>query len=85
VLVPIAKTYGIDLVHLGIIVSINAMIGLNTPPVGLALYVVAGIANVPMFQVFRKVLFLLIPLLIGLVIITYYEPITLWFPRIIFK
>jgi TRAP-type C4-dicarboxylate transport system permease large subunit len=61
------------------------MIGLNTPPVGLALYAVAGIAKVPMIQVFKKVLFLFIPLLVGLLLVTYFEPLTLWLPSVVFK
>jgi len=85
VMVPIAQSFGIDLIHLGIVLSINVMIGLNTPPVGLALYAVAGIAKVPMIQVFRKVLFLLIPLIIGLLLVTYFEPLTLWLPSVVFK
>lgn len=85
VMVPIARSFGIDLIHLGIILSINVMIGLNTPPVGLALYAVAGIAKVPMIQVFKKVLFLFIPLLVGLLLVTYFEPLTLWLPSVVFK
>lgn len=82
VLVPIAETFGIDLVHLGVVLAINVMIGLNTPPVGMSLYAVAGIAQVPMIDVFRKVIFLLIPLLLGLALITYIEPLTMWLPSV---
>jgi len=84
VLVPIAKSFGIDTVHLGVVLAINVMIGLNTPPVGLALYAVAGIAKVQMNDVFKKVMFLLLPLLIGLIIVTYVESLTLWLPKIAF-
>ena len=83
VLVPIARSFGIDLVHLGVFMSMNVMIGLCTPPVGLALYVVANIAGVPMMAVFRKLIFLLIPLLVGLFLVTYVESLTLWLPHLL--
>jgi hypothetical protein len=47
VLLPVAVTLGVDPVHFGVIMVLNLMIGLLTPPVGMVLYVLARVANIP--------------------------------------
>jgi tripartite ATP-independent transporter DctM subunit len=54
VVVPLATTYGIDPIQLGLILVLNCMIGLITPPVGLCLYIVSDIAKVPIVRVARE-------------------------------
>ena len=71
---------GVDPVHLGMVVVFNLMIGLLTPPMGLALFLVADIARVTMKEVLRQMLPYYIPLVITLLLITYVPGITTWIP-----
>ena len=73
---------GVDPVHLGMVVVFNLMIGLLTPPMGLALFLVADIAKVTMKDVLKEMMPYYIPLGITLLLITYVPEITTWVPRI---
>ena len=73
---------GVDPVHLGMVVVFNLMIGLLTPPMGLALFLVADIARVTMKDVLREMVPYYIPLRVTLVLITYVPSITTWIPSI---
>jgi tripartite ATP-independent transporter DctM subunit len=73
---------GVDPVHLGMVVVFNLMIGLLTPPMGLALFLVADIAKVTMKEVLREMAPYYVPLGITLLLITYVPQITTWIPRI---
>ena len=72
---------GVDPVHLGMVVIFNLMIGLLTPPMGLALFLVADIAKVRMQDVLREMLPFYVPLVATLLLITFVPAITLWIPR----
>jgi len=72
---------GVDPVHLGMVVVFNLMIGLLTPPMGLALFLVADIAKVTMKEVLKELAPYYIPLVITLLLITYVPAITTWIPR----
>jgi len=72
---------GVDPVHLGMVVVFNLMIGLLTPPMGLALFLVADIAKVTMKEVLKEMLPYYIPLAVTLLLITYVPAITTWIPR----
>lgn len=73
---------GVDPVHLGMVVVFNLMIGLLTPPMGLALFLVADIARVTMKEVLREMLPYYVPLVGTLLLITYVPAITTWLPRL---
>ena len=73
---------GVDPVHLGMVVVFNLMIGLLTPPMGLALFLVGDIAKVTMKDVLREMAPYYIPLAITLFAITYIPAITTWIPRL---
>ncbi len=73
---------GVDPVHLGMVVVFNLMIGLLTPPMGLALFLVADIAKVSMKEVLREMMPYYLPLIVTLLLITYVPAITTWIPRI---
>jgi TRAP-type C4-dicarboxylate transport system permease large subunit len=73
---------GVDPLHLGMVVVFNLMIGLLTPPMGLALFLVAEIAKVRMQEVLKEMLPYYIPLLVTLALITYVPEITTWLPRL---
>jgi C4-dicarboxylate transporter DctM subunit len=84
ILFPIAMQLGIDPVHLGIIMTVNLEIGMVTPPVGLNLFVTAGITNMSIMEVVRAAMPWLSVLLVFLVIVTYVPIISLWLPRLLF-
>jgi len=81
----LAHVYNIDLVHLGIIMTLNLTIGLVTPPVGWNLYIVSELAGISFNKMVRNVLPFLIPLLISLVVMTYFPATVLWLPGLLFK
>jgi tripartite ATP-independent transporter DctM subunit len=74
---------GVDPVHLGIIFIFNLMIGLLTPPMGLALFLLADIAKTPMPAIFKALLPFYIPLFGALAIITLFPELTLWLPKML--
>ncbi|MCZ8185867.1 MAG: TRAP transporter large permease [Beijerinckiaceae bacterium] len=75
---------GVDPVHLGMVVVFNLMVGLLTPPMGLALYLVADIAQVRMRDVLREMMPFYIPLGLTLLVITYVPWVTTFIPRLAF-
>lgn len=83
ILFPIAMQLGIDPVHLGIIMVVNLEIGLVTPPVGLNLFVTAGITKMPVGQVISASLPWLMVLLSFLVVVTYVPWISLALPNLL--
>ena len=84
ILFPIATRLGIDPVHLGIIMVVNLEIGMVTPPVGLNLFVTAGITKMSIGEVVRAAVPWLAVLLVFLVLVTYVPQISLWLPGILF-
>jgi tripartite ATP-independent transporter DctM subunit len=73
---------GVDPVHLGLVVVFNLMIGLVTPPMGLALFLVSDIAKVGMRDVLREMWPYYVPLLVTLALITLFPVLTTWIPRL---
>jgi C4-dicarboxylate transporter DctM subunit len=84
VLAPALLPLGVDPVHFSIIFTHNMEIALVHPPVGLNLYVLATISTAPIGEVIRGILPFLILLLIVLMIITYWPPLTMWLPQLIY-
>ncbi len=84
VLAHMAKAVGIDLVHLGLVVVYNILIGFITPPVGIGLFVVSDIAEVPVAKVIKATLPFLVPLLVVLLIITYVPATVTWLPNLVY-
>lgn len=84
ILFPIATQLGIDPVHLGIIMVVNMEIGMITPPVGLNLFVTAGITGMSILQVVRAALPWLSILLVFLVMTTYIPIMSTWLPDLLF-
>lgn len=77
---PIAMQLGIDPIHLGIIMVVNMEIGMITPPVGLNLFVTAGVAKLSILNVVRAALPFVGILFIFLILVTYYPPLSTWLP-----
>ena len=84
ILFPIATKLGIDPVHLGIIMVVNLEIGMVTPPVGLNLFVTAGITKMSIMAVARAAMPWTLILMLFLLIITYVPAITLFLPNMLF-
>jgi len=80
ILMPVAARYGIDPVHLGLIITLNLMIGLLTPPVGMVLFVLSRISKLSVEKTTLAILPWMIPLFIALGLITFIPAITLWLP-----
>lgn len=84
-LLPIAATVGIDPVHLGIIVILNLMIGLLTPPVGMVLYVLSEVSGVKFEQCVKATMPFLVPLTIVLLLVTFFPQLALWLPTMLYR
>jgi len=81
-LVPVGVAYGLDPVHLGIIFLANMELGFLAPPIGLNLLLSSYRFNVPILQVMRAATPMLCVLLAGVLLITYFPPLTTWLPRL---
>jgi tripartite ATP-independent transporter DctM subunit len=84
VFLPIVQSIGIDPVHFGVVMVLNLMIGTLTPPVGIVLFVVARVANLPFEVVTRETAPFLIPLFVVLGLITIFPPLVTWLPNLVF-
>lgn len=80
-LIPIGQAFGIDPIHLGIIFLANLELGFLTPPVGMNLFLASYRFKKPMSTVTVAALPMLGVLLIGVLLITYFPPLTTWLPR----
>jgi tripartite ATP-independent transporter DctM subunit len=85
VLLPIAVHVGVDPVHFGVIMVLNLMIGLLTPPVGMVLYVLSRVANVPFERAMMATLPFLVPLVVVLALVTFIPAVTMWLPTLIYR
>lgn len=81
-LMPLVDATGISPVHLGVVLVLNLMIGLSTPPVGMSLFVSSKIANVPLERLYKEILPFLIPLIAVLLLITYIPGMVMWLPEV---
>jgi TRAP-type C4-dicarboxylate transport system permease large subunit len=80
-LVPIAQNLGIDLIHFGIVVVLNMMVGLTLPPHGLLLFVMSGLTGTPLSEIFREVPPFIVMMLLVVLLVTFFPEIALWLPR----
>jgi C4-dicarboxylate transporter DctM subunit len=82
-LVPTAQALGIDMVHFGVMVVVNVMIGLITPPYGLLLFIMTRIAEVPMRDIVKDVMPFLFAMIAALMLITFVPQTVLFLPRLL--
>lgn len=80
---PLVQALGIDLVHFGVVVTLNMMIGLSTPPFGMLLFIVSGISGAPIKGVIKEIFPMLVSMIVVLILITYIPDIVLFLPRLI--
>ena len=71
VLMPIANGLGLDLVHFGVMVVLNLMIGQVTPPFGVCLFVISDVNKLKLERLYRSILPFLVPLILTLILVTY--------------
>ncbi|MDH4266767.1 MAG: TRAP transporter large permease [Deltaproteobacteria bacterium] len=83
IILPVINILGIDLIHFGIIMTVNMEVALITPPVGLNLYVISGVARAPLAETIRGVFPFMIISIIQLAIITYWPAYTLFLPNLL--
>ncbi|WP_024279404.1 TRAP transporter large permease [Xanthobacter sp. 126] len=81
ILLPIVLKLGIDPIHFGLIMTLNLMIGLLHPPLGMVLFVLARVARLSVERTTMAILPWLVPLMIALLAITYIPGLTLWLPH----
>jgi tripartite ATP-independent transporter DctM subunit len=81
VLVPTAQALGVDMVHFGVVVVVNIMLGLVTPPYGLLLFIVAKLSGAPISAVVRDTLPFIAAMVAALMLITFVPDLALWLPR----
>ena len=82
VLIPTAQALGIDMVHFGVVVVVNIMLGLVTPPYGLLLFIMTRIAEVPLKALVLDVMPFLYVMFAALAAITFFPDLVLWLPRL---
>jgi len=82
ILIPTAQALGIDMVHFGLVVVVNLMIGLITPPYGLLLFIVANITKAPFSAIVKDTLPFIYALIAALAIMTAFPDFVLWLPRL---
>lgn len=82
IMIPIAAALGIDLIHFGLIVTLNMMIGLSTPPFGMLLFITSGISGTPLKEVVKEIWWPLVAMTVVLFIITYIPGTVLFLPRL---
>ena len=80
-LLPAARLLGIDLVHFGVVVVLNMMIGLITPPFGMLLFVTKALTGIPIGEIVREGWLFLVMLLVLLLALTLFPQIVLWLPQ----
>lgn len=80
---PAARALGIDLVHFGVVMVVNCMIGLITPPYGMLLFVINATTGIAIKDVVREVLPFLVALLVALLTMTLFPETVLWLPRLL--
>ena len=80
-LVPIAQGLNINLIHFGIVVVLNMMVGLTLPPHGLLLFVMSGLTRTPLAEIFREMPPFILAMLAIVIAVTLVPDIALWLPR----
>lgn len=83
IVLPLAQLFGIDLVHFGLVVVFNMMIGLSTPPFGMLLFITSGISGTPLRSVIKEIWLPLFSMLAVLLIITFIPDVVLFLPRLL--
>ncbi|NDB66002.1 MAG: TRAP transporter large permease subunit, partial [Euryarchaeota archaeon] len=79
--IPTCNALGIDLIHFGVLIVVNSMIGLITPPYGILLFVISAVSQIPLKEMIREIWPFLGVLVAALVVMIVFPEIVLWAPR----
>jgi tripartite ATP-independent transporter DctM subunit len=82
---PLSSKLGMDPIHFGVVVVLALMIGLLTPPVGMSVFTVSSITDLPPETIFRECTIYIIALTVLLIIVAYFPPITLFVPNLLWR
>ena len=80
--IPTCEVLGIDLVHFGVLVVVNSMIGLITPPYGILLFVINAVTDIPLREIISEIWAFLIVLIAALLVMLLIPDLVLWLPRV---
>ena len=80
--IPTCEVLGIDLVHFGVLVVVNSMIGLITPPYGILLFVINAVTDIPLREIISEIWAFLVILIAALLIMLLLPDLVLWLPRV---
>jgi len=79
--IPTCRLLGIDLVHFGVVVVVNTMIGLITPPYGVVLFVINATTRIPLREIISEIWLFVAVLVVALLLMILFPEIVLWLPR----
>jgi len=79
--IPTCEQLGIDLVHFGVVIVVNAMIGLITPPYGILLFVISAVTRISLNEIIGEIWAFLAVLLVALLTMILFPDVVLWLPR----
>jgi tripartite ATP-independent transporter DctM subunit len=83
IMIPVARALGVDLVHFGVLVTFNMMIGLCTPPFGMLLFITSGISGAPLKDIIKEIIPQVIVMIIVLILLTYIPQSVMAIPRLV--
>lgn len=85
ILLPALDSFGIDRVHFGVVMLLNVMIGMMTPPIGVLAFIMARIGQMDLLDAFRAIAPFMVPVLFVMVLITLFPALTLFLPELLFR
>ena len=83
ILVPLMDSYGMNLVHFGVIMTVNVMIGLLTPPVGMVLYVLSGVSGEKVENIAKAMIPYIITLILVVLVLSFVPGLVLFLPKLL--
>jgi TRAP-type C4-dicarboxylate transport system permease large subunit len=81
--IPACKALGIDLVHFGVLVVVNSMIGLITPPYGILLFVINAVTGIPIKEIIGEIWLFFGVLILALITLILFPDLVLWLPKML--
>jgi tripartite ATP-independent transporter DctM subunit len=81
IMIPVARALGVDLIHFGVVVTFNMMVGLCTPPFGMLLFITAGISGTPLKAIIREIMPQIAVMILVLFILTYFPATVIAIPK----
>jgi tripartite ATP-independent transporter DctM subunit len=83
IFMPLIAKVGIDPVHFGVVMTLNLMVGLLTPPVGMVLYAVSAVGKIPLWELASELKWYIVALMVSLGLITYIPGLVTWVPDLV--